>query len=187
MIHCKKELKKVLNYERNTYSMKGLYGLYRWFINDENYVIWKFQSRLRKTEYYKNTNKLFFYLISLRRLNFLRNRYSLHIPLNVFDEGLKIMHLGPILVNGRVRVGKNCSIHANTAIVARGNSDEVPIVGDDVVIGFGSVLLGAIRIANGIAIGANAVVNKSYDEDNITIAGVPARKISNEGKSSWIK
>jgi len=30
-------------------------------------------------------------------------------------------------------------------------------------------------LGNNVQIGANAVVNKSFDEDNIVLAGVPAR------------
>jgi len=37
-------------------------------------------------------------------------------------------------------------------------------------------------IADGIVIGANSVVNKSFTEENITIAGVPAKKINNKGR-----
>ena len=43
-------------------------------------------------------------------------------------------------------------------------------------------IYGNIRIASGIMIGANAVVNKSFDEENICIAGVPAKKISDLGR-----
>ena len=43
--------------------------------------------------------------------------------------------------------------------------------------GFGAVIIGKIKIADGIKIGANSVVTKSFLEPNITIAGVPAKKI----------
>lgn len=42
-------------------------------------------------------------------------------------------------------------------------------------------MFGQIQIGNGIVIGANAVVNKDFPVDNITIAGVPAKKISSKG------
>ena len=42
-------------------------------------------------------------------------------------------------------------------------------------------MFGRIEIADGIAIGANAVVNKSFLENNISIAGIPAKKIGNMG------
>ena len=90
------------------------------------------------------------------------------------------MHLGPILTNGFSKVGEDCSIHINTSIVAQGAGGGVPILGNDIVIG-----VGEITLAYGIAIGANDVVNKSFEEENIAIAGVPARKISNNGTLSW--
>ena len=45
----------------------------------------------------------------------------------------------------------------------------------------GNVLFGNIVIGNGVAIGAGSVVSKSFEEDNITIVGNPARKIKNTG------
>jgi len=44
-----------------------------------------------------------------------------------------------------------------------------------------------VYIANNVAIGANALVNKSVEEENIAIAGVPAKKISNNGRLEWNK
>ena len=97
------------------------------------------------------------------------------------------MHIGPILTNAKARVGQNCSIHINTGIAAQGITSKAPTIGDDVVIGFGACIIGGCHIANGIAIGANALVNKSFEEENIAIAGVPARKISNNGSREWGK
>ena len=62
----------------------------------------------------------------------------------------------------------------------QGLSDaDSPIIGDNVWIGPGAKLFGKIIIGNNCQIGANAVVNKSFEEEGITIAGVPAKKISN--------
>ena len=44
----------------------------------------------------------------------------------------------------------------------------------------GAVIVGDIRIADNIRIGANSFVNKSFLEEGITIAGAPARKISDK-------
>jgi serine O-acetyltransferase len=57
----------------------------------------------------------------------------------------------------------------------------MPKIGNDVFIGPGAVIFGPVEIADGIAIGANSFVNKSFEEPNITIAGSPARKVSNKG------
>ena len=97
------------------------------------------------------------------------------------------MHLGPILTNGGVRVGQDCSIHINTALVAQGVSNDTPVLGNNIVIGVGATILGGVILADGIAVGANALVNKSFDEPNIAIAGVPAKKVSENGKNSWNK
>lgn len=42
----------------------------------------------------------------------------------------------------------------------------------------GSSVIGGVWIADNIRIGAGAVVTKSYDEEKIVIAGVPARKLN---------
>lgn len=47
------------------------------------------------------------------------------------------------------------------------------------------MVLGDVRLADNIAVGANAVVNKSFAEENVAIAGVPAKKISNNGRKVW--
>jgi serine O-acetyltransferase len=62
-----------------------------------------------------------------------------------------------------------------------GCSNRVPTIGDNVFIGPGAKIFGAITIANGIAIGANSVVTRSFLEPNVTIAGIPARKVNNKG------
>jgi serine O-acetyltransferase len=50
------------------------------------------------------------------------------------------------------------------------------------------VIDGEIEIADGIAIGANSYVNKSFKEPDITIAGCPAKKVSDKGsKNCWFR
>lgn len=156
-------------------------------MGSEKAIIWSWQRRLRITEYYYNTHKRVRYNLSKTLLNYKSNKYGLHIGLNIFGRGLHIMHLGPILTNGKVRVGEDCSVHINTALVAHGVSGEVPKLGNHIVIGIGATVLGGVWIADGIAIGANALVNKSFYEENIAIAGVPAKKISNNGAYNWNK
>lgn len=59
--------------------------------------------------------------------------------------------------------------------------DGCPTIGDNVWIGPGAKIFGKIQIADECAIGANAVVNKSFLENGVSIAGVPARKVSDSG------
>lgn len=104
------------------------------------------------------------------------------IPINTFGPGLKINHFGLIVVNGNARIGAFCDIHQGVNIGQHGSSEyDVPTIGDNVWIGPGAKIFGRIKIANECAIGANAVVNKSFEEQNISIAGIPATKVSEKG------
>ncbi len=154
---------------------------------NEAAVLKRHQVLLRKTEYHMNTNhriRAAFYKFLLLRF---QNKYCLHIALNCCGKGLRLMHVGPILMNGNVTIGENCKLHFNTAFVAGGTNHGAPTLGDSVVVGVGAVVLGGVTIANNVAIGAGAVVNKDVLEENITVAGVPAHKISNNGSSGWGK
>lgn len=147
--------------------------------------IWKFERLLRKMEYYINCKrsivwKPFFWLMRLRfhRLSMI---LSFEIPFNVVGPGISLAHKG-ILVSPGAKIGKNCRIHDGVNIGTEAGYDyRAPIIGDNVYIGPGVKMYGKIEIASGITIGANAVVNKSFTEPNISIAGVPAIKISSRG------
>jgi serine O-acetyltransferase len=82
------------------------------------------------------------------------------------------------VVNGAAKIGANCRLHVCVNIGTQaGYGNKAPIIGDNCYIGPGAKLYGDITIANNTAIGANSVVNKSFEENNIAIAGIPARKI----------
>ena len=121
---------------------------------------------------------------SYRRLSILT---GLNIPINTCEEGLTIYHTGSITVNSATKIGKNCCIMNNVNIGANGGSPKAPIIGDNVYIGPGAVIYGDIRIADGCYIGANAVVNKSFEETNTVIAGVPAKAIGKDEVCWWEK
>jgi serine O-acetyltransferase len=44
-------------------------------------------------------------------------------------------------------------------------------------IGPGVKIFGAITLGNNIRIGANAVVNKTFSDDNILLVGIPAKAV----------
>ncbi len=152
--------------------------------------IWAFQKALRKLEYYKNCKKgllstiyLFFVVKRYRRLSL---KLGFTIPINVFGPGLSIAHYGTIVINDRTKVGANCRLHAGVNIGASLGSLKAPVLGDNCYIGPGAKLFGDIYLADGIAIGANAVVNKSFSEPHICIVGVPAKKVSQINTADFI-
>ena len=142
--------------------------------------IWKFQKALRKCEYLYNTdNKTIFWkirkLFAAMYFKKLSCKLGFTIPPNCFGPGLRILHRGTIIVNGQCNIGENCTINACVNIGNQaGYNDKVPCIGNNVYLGPGAKLFGDIYIADGCAVGANAVVNKSFIELNSVIVGIPA-------------
>jgi serine O-acetyltransferase len=152
--------------------------------------IWKFQRLLRKIEYYKNCKKGVFFKIYLYFLKWQFHKRSLqlayHIEPNVCGPGLSL-HFLLIGINGYAKIGANCRISPGVNIGEKaGGSGLAPKIGDNVYIGPGAKIFGDVTIADGIAIGANAVVNKSFLEPGISIGGIPAKKISDKGSEGLL-
>jgi serine O-acetyltransferase len=144
--------------------------------------IWKFQRLLRKLEYQINCqprNPLRF--LTSFRYKRLGRQLGFSIPIDVFGPGLSIAHSGTIVVHHDAKIGANCRLHVCVNIGAQaGKPNEVPQIGDNCYIGPGAKIFGAVILGDNMAIGANAVVNKSFPEGNCTIGGVPAKKISDK-------
>jgi serine O-acetyltransferase len=179
MIRSKSDYKYYLEQDRLALDIKP--SLKDWLTHD----IWHFQKVLRKLEYRKNTSTNVFmkaYALFLQlRVRKLGRQLGFSIPANVFGPGLSIAHAGTIVVNGRCKIGANCRIHVCINI-GGGLSKKAnpPVIGDDCYIGPGAKIYGNITIGNNVAIGANAVVNKSCG-DNLTLGGIPAKVISDKG------
>jgi serine O-acetyltransferase len=180
MIDSKNSYKFYLDEDRKALGLKKdirFYFLNPFLIDIE---IWKFQKALRKCEYLYNLDnnhiiwkiKKFFAAKKFKRLSCI---LGFTIPPNCFGPGLRIMHRGTIVVNGHCRVGSNCTLNVCVNIgTSAGFINKVPNIGNNVFIGPGAKLYGDIVIADGCAIGANAVVNKSFPIPNSVIIGIPA-------------
>jgi serine O-acetyltransferase len=144
--------------------------------------VWKFQRLLRRLEYATNCGGNVLWRSWLRfRFERLSRALGFSIPVNVFGPGLSIAHRGTIVVNDAAKVGANCRIHVCVNIGTQaGTNRDAPIIGDNCYIAPGAKIFGPIMLGDNIAIGANAVVNKSFPEGNMTIGGIPARKISDK-------
>ena len=110
------------------------------------------------------------------RFRYLSAKLGLTIPINVFGPGLGIMHRGTIVVTPNARIGANCKINADVQI-GPGRNGNAPTIGDNCYIGPGAKIFGDIILGNNIRIGANAVVNKSFPDDNLLLIGVPAKSV----------
>lgn len=155
--------------------------------------VWKFQRLMRRVEYLTNCLKhrnIFWRIVhKWYSLRFHRQsiRCGFDIPPNVFGPGLSIAHRGTIVVHPDARIGMNCRIHVDVVIGTRpGPEDKVPTLGDNCYIGPGAKIFGDIVIGPNTAIGANSVVNQSFPEGFMTIAGAPARKVSDTPSTEFI-
>lgn len=152
--------------------------------------IWKFEILLRYAEYYTNNrngllNKVL-YAIYKFKFHKISVKLGFSIPVNVFDKGLSIAHYGSIVVNDHAKIGRNCRIQENVTIGSTGGSEKAPQIGNNVFIASGARIIGDVVIADNVAIGANAVVTKSFTQENITIAGIPAKEISKKGSTGFV-
>lgn len=183
MIKSKEELKAFIKEDNSWYVLhNNKAGLIDRFISCPAVKIRRYLKYLRKQEYFINTangNKLkgLIGLYYERKKNKIGINLGIEIHPNCFDSGLSIFHTGSIAVNHASRIGKNCKLHGANCIGNNGKDCGVPKIGDNVDIGYGAVVIGDITIADSITIGANAVVNRSFLEPGITIAGVPAKRI----------
>jgi len=96
-----------------------------------------------------------------------------------FGPGLVILHSIGVVINSSVRAGSNLVIEHGVTIGAE--KDRSPALGDNIYIGAGAKILGAVTIGSNVKIGANAVVTHDIP-DNATAVGIPARIIRLHGK-----
>ena len=147
-------------------------------------IILSYQRLLRKSEYYQEMNSIrggiyfgFLYLYYTLKKNKLGEKLGVEIGNSAFQSGLIIYHYGNIVVNSSAKIGKNCRLHGSNCIGNDGKSLVCPIIGENVSLGVGAKVIGAITLADNIKIAAGAVVVHSFIEPNITIGGIPARKL----------
>lgn len=155
--------------------------------------VWLFQRLMRRVEYYMNcgsrTNPFTQLLRKYYAYRFHQQsvRCGFEIPPNTFGPGLSIAHRGTIVIHPDARIGKNCRLHVGVVIGTQpGPVDLVPTLGDNCYIGPGAKIFGQIVIGSNTAIGANSVVNSSFLEGFMTIAGAPARKVSDTPSTEFI-
>ena len=149
--------------------------------NDPVCEIVRYLRFLRKEEYYANCKdskigklcSLYYFA----KKNKLGNRLGFKIPRNTFEQGLSIYHHGSVIINEGARIGKNARLHGNNCIGNNGTTDQNPVIGDDLDLGIGAKIIGGVKLGSQVKVGANAVVTKSFEEDGITLVGLPAKKI----------
>jgi serine O-acetyltransferase len=117
----------------------------------------------------------FFSLIYKVLFKLIQIATGIELPCEVeIGRNFVIDHFGGIVISGYARFGNNCRIRSGVVVgLQRVDQPCAPVIGNNVDIGTGAKLLGAIRIGNNVVIGANAVVISDVPDDAIAV-GVPA-------------
>jgi serine O-acetyltransferase len=88
--------------------------------------------------------------------------------------GLYVGHFGGVIL-GPIEMGRDCNVAHQVTIGRRVDGiPGIPMIGDRVWIGVGSVIFGNIRIGDGVTIAPNTVVSRSLPA-NVMVLGNPMR------------
>jgi serine O-acetyltransferase len=91
-----------------------------------------------------------------------------------FGPGLVLIHATGIVINGAVRAGRG--VHIEHQVTIGAERRRTPTLGDNVFIGAGAKVLGAVTLGDGVRVGANAVVLQDVPAYH-TAVGIPARAV----------
>ncbi|MDN4012442.1 serine acetyltransferase [Chryseobacterium gambrini] len=135
---------------------------------------------LRKSQQYLKTPLLnIFWKLALRHYQI---KYGFQIyPETEIGEGFYLGHWGSLVINPKVKIGKNCNIAQGVTLGQqnRGKNQGFPVIGDEVWIGTNAVIVGGISIGNNVLIAPNAYVNFDIPENSV-VMGNPGKIYESE-------
>ena len=100
-----------------------------------------------------------------------------------------------IVIGETAEIGENVTIYQGVTLGGimpsiesdlQRNQKRHPTIGNNVIIGSGAQILGAIKVGDNARIGANSVVSRDVPP-NVTVAGVPAREFRRSKKKESFK
>lgn len=91
-----------------------------------------------------------------------------------FGPGFVLIHPVGVVINSSVRGGRN--VWLESSVVVGENRGGFPSLGDDIFVGSGAKIIGAVSVGHGARIGANAVVLHDVAAGQ-TVVGIPARPV----------
>lgn len=119
------------------------------FIKQLRILYWGFYNSLR----FKDFRLLFSCVISFKLPS------NTHIP-----------HPIGIVIGKDSKIGSNCTIMQNVTIGVKGLGEKIsPEIGNNVFIGAGAIVLGAIHIGDNVIIGANTVVLRDVPSNSTVV------------------
>lgn len=101
------------------------------------------------------------------------------VPCAKIGPGFVIKHPVGVVIGGGCSIGRNFTVLQGVTLGEKYSSEdnhEYPIVGDNVTVCAGSMILGKVHVGDNAVIGANSVVLWDVPPDCV-VAGIPARII----------
>lgn len=122
-----------------------------------------------KVAHFLYLHKLYFLARFISQLARFLTGIEIH-PGAKIGKRLFIDHGMGIVIGETATVGDDCTIYHGATLGGTGKNKykRHPDIGNNVIIGAGSKILGPIKIGNNVKVGANAVVTKEV-EDNSTV------------------
>jgi len=100
-------------------------------------------------------------------------------------KGFFIDHASGVVIGETSEIGDNVSIFQGVTLggVSMSRGKRHPTLGNNVTVGAGAAILGAINIGDNVKVGAGSVVVKDVPP-NSTVVGIPAKIVQREGAPS---
>jgi len=131
---------------------------------------WLWERRLRLTARF------------LSQVNRLLTGIEIH-PAARIGRGFFVDHGMGVVIGETAEIGENVTLYQGVTLGGTGKETgkRHPTLGDNVLVGVGSSVLGAVKIGDNSLIGAGSVVLKEVPP-NCTAVGVPARVVTEKGR-----
>jgi serine O-acetyltransferase len=98
-------------------------------------------------------------------------------------KSLFIDHGTGVVIGETAEIGDNCMLYQGVTLggTSLSHGKRHPTLGDNVIVGVGAAILGAITVGDNARVGGGSVVVKDVPA-NATVVGIPARVVVQDGK-----
>ena len=177
--HFKADLEKyyVIGYGTKTPSFRQ--KIHLWAYNFGLHCVAVYRLGRYSESLYRRVKWLALPVVLVHRLMDYFVKYFHHV--NIDDAslggGFYIGHVGTIYI-GPTTIGANCSLSHNVTIgIGHSEGKEgLPVIGENVWIGTGSIISGAISVGNNVTVMNGSILSRSVP-DGCLVGGNPARVI----------
>lgn len=142
----------------------------------------------RVAHYLLKTNRTGLLRLYRHYLRHSQTRLGVYLPPEVtIGPGFLIGHVFATVITPAAVLGRNVKLSGSVTIGNQnsGTSRGAPVLGNGVFVAPGVRIIGRHHVGNGAIISANAVVTQDVPA-NVTVGGIPAKVISQNGASDYI-